>query len=121
MVAEIFLGLLDAAKMNQRLAVGRRRHSQPAIFVDCQLQVLGDFRVVIPVDASVAENREEALQPLAEAVDHGSCSPSGIASMRCITAESRCQYAASLRPRRVMETPHSEQIQPRCCSLTSES
>ncbi len=108
MVAEIFLGLLDAAKMNHRLAAGfGGRHSQPAIFVDCQLQVLGDFRVVIPVDASVAENREEALQPLAEAVDHGSCSPSGIASMRCITAESRCQYAASaescLRPRRVME------------------
>jgi hypothetical protein len=53
---------------------------------------------VSPVNASVTENREEALQPLTEAVDHGSCFPSDIGSMRFITPESRCQYAACSAP-----------------------
>ena len=67
----IFAGLLGAAKTEKSLAAGfAGRHAVAHVFVDGEFQMRSHFGVEVGIERRRAEECEETLHGLVEAVDH---------------------------------------------------
>src|SRR6266566_2847261 len=69
----------------------RGRKTALKILFDSEFQMSGHFRVEFTILPGAAEQRAQAMEPLTNLVDHLLSLPSGRASTRPITSESRCQ------------------------------
>src|SRR5439155_23383795 len=94
--AVAFFDLLRSPETHEGLAASLRgRKTALKILFDSEFQMSGHFRVEFTILPGAAEQRAQAMEPLTNLVDHLLSLPSGRASTRPITSESRCQQAAS--------------------------